>query len=187
MPARRTPWVRRLYAYVGPTHQQPCVQDGVASLSICKPKIRRSALAGDIVARFRSPGKGAPVKLEFVGRVARIVPMDKFFGSVEYGHRRDGCLYTREGKRARETGSYDRDHWTWGGITEKHAIERDWSGKNVIIFKTFLGGRHGDVPSDLPRWALPALRARALFKDPRKRRGERVLEIVDHPLMGPGP
>lgn len=174
---RSRPWVRRLHSYVGPTHQQPCIQDGVASLSICKPGIRRKARVGDVVARFRAPKPGAPVQLDFVGLVSAVVSMGDYFGSVAHGSRRDGRLYTPTGERATQTGSYDRDHWTWGGITEAEAIRRDWSGKNVLLFAKFCDAHRGGMPEELPPWARPALAARGLFDDPRKRRGDRVSEI----------
>ena len=47
-------------------------------------------------------------------------------------------LYHSDGSRSSATTDYDKKHWTYGGLSEEKVIERDWSGKNVIVFKQFI-------------------------------------------------
>ena len=156
------------FEYVRPKRAQPCIQHGLATLSICKPQIRRHARAGDVIAAYRSPARGQQPVLDFVGVVAQALPMSEFFGSVRYGARKDGRLYRADGTRdGIPVLAYDREHWTWGGVSEAVAIRKDWRGERVLIFELFLDRKRGGIPRTLPEWAR-GVRSRAFASRHRR-------------------
>lgn len=76
----------------------PCVQDGVLSLAICKPMIRRVAEEGDIVIGFAANSLYPDNRLIYVARVTAKLPNGDYFRSAKYADRGD-CIYEwRDGR-----------------------------------------------------------------------------------------
>jgi hypothetical protein len=95
----------RIYVYklVSDVGAAPCVEDGLLSLAICKPMIRRAAEPGDLIFGFagRSMCADAPVPADALLYVARIdekLPGDVYFADERFAARRD-CVYRRTGDR----------------------------------------------------------------------------------------
>ena len=159
-----------VYAYVRPVSMQPCVEDGLATLAVCKPTIRRVARPGAIVAAYayadpRAPRLRTTPTLFFAGRVAAALPMADYMG----GPRRDSRIYLPSGARSGVETPYDAMHWTWSGLSPDQVVVRDWSGRHVLVFGEFMHSERGGTidPSDEPSWL------RALRKDPPYRAGDR--------------
>src|SRR5437870_4735694 len=77
----------------------PCVWRGLLSLSICKPKIRRSASAtkGDLIFGFG--GKGYDERLIYIACVTEKPATGDYYKNSKYSHRPD-CIYTSVAGRA---------------------------------------------------------------------------------------
>ena len=133
------------WGYMRPELMQPCAQDGFATLSMCKPQIRKQARCGDVVVAYRVDPQRSNVKLSmkpaisFIGIVYAVLPMDKYMGNRNqvFISRKDN-LYSPEGSRVKPTTNYDKKHWRYSGLSEERVIERDWGGKNVLVFKEFV-------------------------------------------------
>ena len=163
---------RRVFSSMPPAGMQPCVQDGLATLSVCKPCVRKGACAGDIVVAYKSPPGRAKLSKQpavvFAGIVHAVVPMRLYMGSAA---RRDSNLYTASGARSGPATAYDAEHWGWNGLSAGKVMRRDWSGKNVLLFREFY---HAQRAPARPAW-LAAIVAEPAFKaGDRGRRGHRV-------------
>lgn len=176
---RHVPFGARMapvYAYVRPVSMQPCVEDGVATLAVCKPTIRRVARPGAIVAAYayadpRAPRLKTTPSLVFAGRVAAVLPMSDYMG----GSRRDSRIYLPSGARSGVETPYDAMHWTWNGLSPEQVIARDWAGRHVLVFDEFMHAERGGTidSSNEPHW-LCALRLHPPYHaGDRSRRGYR--------------
>ena len=69
----------RIWRYVlaADNGMAPCAQDGVLTLTCCKPLIRRSAAVGDYVIGFL-PARFGRGRLAYVGKVASRVPLGDY-------------------------------------------------------------------------------------------------------------
>ena len=83
----------------------PCVQGGLLSLAICKPKIRNCAEKGNLVLGFvgktmARKGDNPPNSaLIYAARVTEIVPGKRYYdGSTIYSKRRDS-IYRWDGRQ----------------------------------------------------------------------------------------
>ena len=65
----------------------PCVQKGLLSLAICKPKIRYSAKVGSLVFGFGCKGYGE--RLIYIARVTEKTCGSRYYCDREYAGRRD--------------------------------------------------------------------------------------------------
>lgn len=72
----------------------PCVDDGVYTLTICKPYIRRTARKGDLIFAFGSNGDATPNRLVYIAQVSRHIPNGQYFEEAEFQGRSD-CIYKR--------------------------------------------------------------------------------------------
>ena len=155
---------------------QPCVQDGLATLSVCKPCVRKVARAGDIVVAYQSPPGCAKLRKQpsvvFAGIVDAVVPMRLYMGSAA---RRDSNLYTASGARSGPTTAYDAQHWNWNGLSEGAVLRRDWSGKNVLLFREFY---HTQRAPAQPAWMAAVVAEPAFKAGDRGRRGYRVSQLA---------
>lgn len=52
----------------------PCVVDGLLSLAICKPMIRRTAFPGDLIFGFAANSLHADNRLIYIARVTEKIP-----------------------------------------------------------------------------------------------------------------
>lgn len=140
------------FAYIRPVAMQPCVEQGCASLAVCKPTVRRAARVGDIVVAYEYP-KGRKEhrlaqhpQVAFAGRVARKIAMEEYMGH----ERRDSRIYRSDGTRSGVETPYDSMHWTWNNLTPDEVVERDWSGKYVLLFDEYMD-RNRPGPIDIER------------------------------------
>jgi hypothetical protein len=92
--------VSRIYLYKLTTDvgQAPCVQDDLLTLAICKPMIRTTAEAGDLIFGFaanhieeNSGVRATDNHLIYIARVDEIFGRD-YYGSAEFADRMD-CIY----------------------------------------------------------------------------------------------
>jgi hypothetical protein len=87
----------------------PCVQDGLLTLAICKPTIRRVAPEGSVIIAFAGECMKRDGYMDncvmYAAVVSRRVPNRDYYSERRYAHRRD-CIYKRSGGRfARKAGA----------------------------------------------------------------------------------
>ncbi len=86
----------------------PCIHDGLLSLSICKPRIRTSARAGDWVIGFGGKSvRELRDKVIYVAKISAVEPNGKYYMDGAYSNRPD-CIYEaiNSGYRYREGKQY---------------------------------------------------------------------------------
>ena len=86
-----------LYKLTTDTGQAPCVQDGLLTLAICKPMLRASARAGDIIFGFGAnhmdyPSRATDNHLIYLARIGQKLFGREDYGAAEYADRMD-CIY----------------------------------------------------------------------------------------------
>ena len=74
----------------------PCVADGLLSLAICKPQIRRSAVRGDWVYGFGGNNDDPPNRLVFIAKVSQRIPSGRYYELSEFADRAD-AIYAWDG------------------------------------------------------------------------------------------
>lgn len=91
--------MNRVYFYKLTTDNggAPHVRDGLLSLAICKPMIRRSAEPGDLILGFAANGLWDDNRLIYAARITETVRDGAYF-SPAFAHRGD-CIYERRGDR----------------------------------------------------------------------------------------
>jgi Nucleotide modification associated domain 2 len=72
----------------------PCIDDGLLTLTICTPDIRRPAREGDLIFAFGSNNESPANRLVYIAEVSRKVPDGKYFEEDEFKSRAD-CIYER--------------------------------------------------------------------------------------------
>jgi hypothetical protein len=73
----------------------PCVENGMLSLAICKPSIRRTARDGNIIIGFG--GKKLGEKLIYVAKISKVVVTGDYYrDNASYTNRQD-CIYRWQG------------------------------------------------------------------------------------------
>jgi hypothetical protein len=70
----------------------PCVKDGLLTLAICKPMIRRRARIGDLLIGVAANGLFADNRLVYVARVTERLADGEYFRKAHYRGRPD-CIY----------------------------------------------------------------------------------------------
>lgn len=73
----------------------PCVDKGILSLAICKPSIRRTAQAGDIILGFGSQALGE--KLIYAAKIAKVVSGGHYYDDGSAFEGRLDCIYSWRG------------------------------------------------------------------------------------------
>ena len=96
----------------------PCVRDGLLTLAICKPAIRRSAKPGSIILAFaanhvqgwRPRGSYRDHSLIYIAEIKDNLPAGNYYGDHRY-ERRPDCIYKWEGDslRYREQAKFHGD------------------------------------------------------------------------------
>ncbi len=123
----------RIWRYVLATDNgmAPCVQDGVLSLSCCKPKIRLWAQLGDWVIGFQPKRMGVG-RVAWAGQVSEIVTLGDYQARFP---KRDDAIYKRTGYslEGRELLTPLREDYH----SDIKSHVRDQSGKNVLLFMPF--------------------------------------------------
>lgn len=72
----------------------PCVQRGLLSLAICKPKIRVSAEPGDFIFGFTANSLDPNNRLLYIAKVTDKARRGDYFALKKYAGRRD-CIYKK--------------------------------------------------------------------------------------------
>ena len=75
----------------------PCVQNGLLSLAICKPMIRRTANEKNIIFGFAANSLHRDNRLIYIARVTGKLSDGKYFKETKYKNRKD-CIYEWTGK-----------------------------------------------------------------------------------------
>lgn len=77
----------------------PCVQDGLLSLCICKPRIRRSARVGDWIIGMGAKGsKALRNRIIYIAQITNTVAGQLYYSEKQYRERND-CIYQINGGR----------------------------------------------------------------------------------------
>ena len=137
----RNPDMSRIWRYslVADNGMAPCAEQGILTLCLCKPMIRKSACVGEWVVGFvpRRINDGR-VHVAWAGRIAKSVSM----GDYEKGFSgREDAIY-----KLTESGwEFLRDDYHEG------SRGRDLNGKNALIFERFWywGGVGIAAPDDI--------------------------------------
>ena len=78
----------------------PCIQDGMLTLAICKPTIRRIAPEGSVIIAFAGDCMASDGYedncIVYAAAVSRRVDNREYYWKRQYAHRRD-CIYKRSG------------------------------------------------------------------------------------------
>ena len=126
-----------LYSYLQPIDNggAPCVSNGVLSLAICKPRIRKHAKVGDMIVSFAANGmklKCEKPQIVWMAKVTQVVTMKEYYNL--YKERRD-CIYD------------DNLNLLDNPFHFCSNIERDLSGENVLLSNDFIffGDKHINV------------------------------------------
>ncbi|MBC6441534.1 MAG: hypothetical protein GDA53_00055 [Rhodobacteraceae bacterium] len=132
----------RFYRYVlaEDNGSAPCPQDGMLTLATCKPKIRRTARASDLIAAFAASPFPRHM-LAYAGRVSEVVGWPEYTNRYAYPKRRDAVYKLhpdRDPERLRP------------GYHEKNGeMSKDLSAP-VLIFDPEETWYFGESPQELP-------------------------------------
>src|SRR5262245_54150290 len=115
----------------------PCVRQGLLTLAICKPAIRRRAQDGDIVMAFaaddirgwRPSGNYRDNSLIYIAYVEENIPEGRYYSDARYEKRPD-CIYEWHGNTLRHRKE-----------AKFHQREKDWK-KDVGEKKTGYKNAH---------------------------------------------
>lgn len=136
----------------------PCVHQGLLSLSICKPRIRVAAMAGDWILGFGA--RSVPElrgRLIYVARVTEVVENGHYYRSRAFVDRPD-CIYTHDGsgyayrEGSRFHGPEDLEHDL--GEPQEHARARNLLSDQFIYFGRTRGpslAAIADIYEEMPR------------------------------------
>ncbi len=133
----------RLYFYklMADNGGAPCVQDGLLSLSICKPMIRSTAERGDLVFGFAANSLHRDNRLIYIAKITNKLVNGDYYDAPEYTHRPDRIYKHRGG----------RFHWRLGARHHgpKHLVHDlgehpNYPRANVLLSTDFrYFGRNG--------------------------------------------
>ena len=87
----------RIYVYklTADNGGAPCIEDGLLSLAICKPMIRRMADKGDLIFGFAANSLHRDNRLIYVARITKKLSDGQYYQDSRYRRRRD-CIYRFE-------------------------------------------------------------------------------------------
>ena len=141
----RNPYMSGIWRYslVADNGMAPCVEQGILTLCLCKPLIRKSACVGEWVVGFvpKRVNDGR-VHVAWAGRIAKSVSM----GDYEKGFSdRQDAIY----KLTEPGWKFLRDDY------HEEIRDRDLNGKNALIFEPFWywGGNGIAAPEDIAELA----------------------------------
>ena len=118
----------------------PNVENGVLTMAICKPIIRRCARIGDYLVGIGGEalklGSRTTKQIIFIAKITGIMAMKEY--AKQFPNRADS-IYTEDGKLRPNN------------FHCEGAIHRDLGGKNVLSSTDFIffGNKHQDVPREL--------------------------------------
>ena len=149
--ARRQDQVTRIWRYVlaSDNGMAPRIDDGILTLTCCKPTIRRNAIKGDWVVGF-VPKKLGVGLVAWVGRVAEVVPIGDY--QQRYAGRTD-AIYQRVGFEV--DGSEVLKPLRKDYHKDERSRARDRRGKNALIFDSvwYWGRCAVSAPNDIAKLA----------------------------------
>ena len=76
----------------------PCVQQGMLSLAICKPMIRKTAKEGDLIFGFAANSLHSDNRIIYLARVTKKLRDGEYYKNSRYSRRKD-CIYQLSGTR----------------------------------------------------------------------------------------
>jgi len=130
----------------------PCSDDGLLTLTICKPNIRRTAKEGDLIFAFGSNNESPANRLVYIAEVSRLVPGGKYFEDDEFKPRQD-CIYERVDGRLQQRSNAKFHDDEKARISELGA-EPSYPNAIAIVAKDFrYFGKRGmaDWKADAPK------------------------------------
>lgn len=141
----------------------PCVQSGLLSLAICKPKIRCKANPGDWIVGLG--GKNLGSGIVYVAKVK------EFVGAEYYRHRtyslRPDCIYHfRDGKlKRKESAAYHKDPIN---MTTDVGADPDYHNARVLLSDDFryFGQQREPLPDSLHPFATSIGRGHRVYHSP---------------------
>ena len=151
---------RRIYVYkcVVDDGGAPCVDDGLLTLTICKPYVRRTARKGDLIFAFGSNrNETPPNRLVYIAEVSRRLPEGKYFEGDEYKRRQD-FIYERLSDGRLERRKNARFHWLPQARISDLGDEPNYPKANALIADDFrYFGKSGNddgnqSPAGLRNW-----------------------------------
>ena len=86
-----------LYKVMHDAGTAPCVDDGILTLAICKPAIRRTAQPGDWIYGFAAQSRLGK-RLIYVARVDEALPAGEYYRQARYWKRSDSIYRWRAGR-----------------------------------------------------------------------------------------
>lgn len=130
----------------------PCVEGGLWTLAVCKPRIRARARPGDWVYGFTGNGTGN--RLVFAAQVTGVLEAGTYYATRAHAGRKDAIYHWRSGRLAQKAGRSAHK----GLDTQRKDIGTapDHAGARVLLSTTFrYWGDSDKAPSAAD---LPALR-----------------------------
>jgi hypothetical protein len=131
------------YSLVADNGMAPCVEQGILTLCLCKPVIRKSACVGEWVVGFVPKRiNDGRVHVCWAGRIAGILPMGDY--EKQFLDRQD-AIY----KLTASGWEFLRDDY------HEEIRDRDLNGKNALVFEPFWywGGVGITAPNDIANLA----------------------------------
>lgn len=86
-----------LYKVMHDAGTAPCVDDGILTLAICKPAIRRTAEVGDWIYGFAAQSRLGK-RLIYIARVEAALPAGEYYRQAKYWKRGDSIYRWRAGR-----------------------------------------------------------------------------------------
>jgi hypothetical protein len=105
----------------------PCVWQGILSLAICKPVIRRTAKAEDMIFGFGGAKLGG--RMIYIAKVTKKLPPPMYYRRKKYSTRPD-CIYHRKGNRLQWK---DNARFHLDGSGKLHDIGSGPAYKNAFV------------------------------------------------------
>lgn len=138
----------RVWSYVITTDRgsAPNFEAPAVTLTVCKPRIRRSARVGDLVLAFNGKQLSQnPHSLRWAGVVTEVVPLEQYWADVRFRGKRPD-------RSAVPDNIYRLDGATWHQVPNTtHAegnVATDLSGRNALVFGE--AWYFGDTQPELP-------------------------------------
>lgn len=132
------------YKLTADTGAAPCVEHGLLSLAICKPKIRRRAKCGDLIFGFAANSLNRDNRLIYIAAIGENLSDGSYYRSKRFARRRD-CIYRLSGNNfVRRRGALYHDRPT--DLVHDLGKPPHYPNRNVLLsneFRYFGGGGDG--------------------------------------------
>jgi hypothetical protein len=138
----------RVWSYVITTDRgsAPNFEAPAVTLTVCKPRIRRSARVGDVVLAFNGKRLSKkPHSLRWAGVVSEVIPLEQYWANSRFRGKRPDKSLTPDN-------IYRIDGSTWHQVPnathDEGNIATDLSGRNALVFGE--AWYFGDTQPELP-------------------------------------